>query len=374
MDLSSEIIHALLPLFMTMTLGLSVATVGVVDGIAEATANITKVFSGHLSDRLGKRKPLIALGYGLAAASKPFFPLASGPIPVLGARFADRVGKGIRGAPRDAMIADVTAPETRGRAFGLRQSLDTIGAFAGPLLAIGLMFLLADDIRKVFWVAFVPAAAAVALVVFALDEPVVHSPPARRRLTYRDVRFLGGAFWAVAAVGAVFSLGRISEAFLILRATGAGLPVWLAPLVLVVMNLVYSAGSYPAGVLSDSHSPSRLLGWGIAAAICSDLVLAFASGLPGVFAGIALWGVHMALTQGVLSRMVADSAPEHLRGSAFGILSLVTGLALLIASVIAGLAWDAWGPRATFGLEAAFFAASAAGLVLVRRAYSPAAS
>ena len=365
MDVSSEIIHALLPLFMTATLGLSVAMVGLVDGIAEATASITKVFSGYLSDRIGRRKPLILIGYGLAALSKPLFPLAAGAWPVLGARFADRIGKGIRGAPRDALIADVTPAQARGRAFGLRQSLDTAGAFIGPLLAIALMVAFAGDMRRVFWVALIPALAAVALVLL-VREPAPAAGDARAPIRLAELARLGRPFWAVAMVGTCFSLARISEAFLILKANAAGLPVTLAPLVLVVMNLVYSAGAYPAGVLSDRHPPRRLLLWGIAALIAADLLLAFAGGLASVWAGIALWGAHLALTQGVLSRMVADAAEPRLRASAFGVFSLATGLALLAASVAAGLLWVWAGPRYTFAVAAALAALSALLLVALR--------
>ena len=363
MDLSSEIIHALLPLFMTATLGLSVAAVGLVDGIAEATANTAKIFSGYLSDRVGRRKPLILLGYGLAAVSKPLFPLADALLPILGARFADRIGKGIRGAPRDALIADVTPPELRGRAFGLRQSLDTVGAFAGPLMAIGLMLVLANDMRLVFWVALIPALIAVALVLLGVEDRATPQEEGRVPIRLADLAELGRPFWIVAAIGTLFSLARISEAFLILKANAEGLPLALTPLVLVAMNLVYAVGAYPAGALSDRSQPRNLLLWGIGALVAANLVLASGLGLIGAFVGIVLWGAHMALTQGILARMVADCAPLRLRGSAFGMFSLMTGLALLVASVVAGLLWDWTGPQGTF-LAAATFAA-VSGLLLV---------
>lgn len=381
MDVSSEIIHALLPLFMTATIGLSVAAVGLIDGIAEASASVTKVFSGWLSDRIGRRKPLILLGYGLAAASKPLFPTAAGALPILAARFADRIGKGIRGAPRDALIADVTPPELRGRAFGLRQSLDTAGAVIGPLLALVLMALLANDMRLVFWFAAIPAAAAVLLVLFGVEDYRVGPLPAqvqsdrpagpviaagkgvaREPLRLAELKQLGLGFWWVVVIGVAFSLARFSEAFLILKADAEGLPLALAPLVLVVMNLVYSAGAYPAGALSDRRRPAELLGWGIFVLVLGDLVLAVTNGLAGAFAGIALWGVHMALTQGVLARMVADQAGDRLRGSAFGLFNLATGGALLLASVAAGLLWDMFSPSATFLAAAGL--ASLAGLLL----------
>lgn len=370
MDISSEIIHALLPLFMTATLGLSVAVVGLVEGIAEATANITKVFSGYISDRTGRRKPLILLGYGLGAASKPLFALAAGALPVLGARFADRIGKGIRGAPRDALVADVTPPELRGRAFGLRQSLDTVGASAGPLIAIGLMVVLANDMRLVFWFAVIPALIAVSLVLLGVEDRSTQEEEGRVPIRFSDLNQLDRAFWTVAAIGLLFSLARISEAFLILKASAEGLPLALAPLVLVVMNLVYSASAYSAGALSDKIPPRVLLLWGIFALVAADLLLAFTQGLIAAFAGIALWGGHMALTQGVLARMVADSAPPSLRGSAFGIFSLLTGLALLIASVVAGLLWDSVGPEMTFTAAAVFAGASGILLFIRRRGTS----
>lgn len=364
MDISSEIIHALLPLFMTTTLGLSVAMVGLVDGIAEATANLSKIFSGYVSDRIGRRKPLILLGYGLGAASKPLFPLAAGVLPIFAARFADRIGKGIRGAPRDALIADVTPVEARGRAFGLRQSLDTVGAFVGPLIAILLMALLANDMRLVFWIAVAPALVAVGLVLVGIEDGAPAAKRVRVPLRFSDLRQVGPAFWVVTTIGVMFALARISEAFVILKANAEGLPLALAPLVLVAMNLVYSLGAYPAGALSDRMKPRSLLLWGMLALVAADLLLAFAVNLPMVFAGIVLWGVHMALSQGILARMIADSAPQSVRGSAFGIFSLASGVALLLASVIAGLLWDQIGPNATFLAAAGFAAATSTALLL----------
>ncbi|HLL30979.1 MAG TPA: MFS transporter [Allosphingosinicella sp.] len=369
MDLSSEIIHALLPLFMVGTLGLSVAAVGLIDGIAESTASITRVFSGWLSDRLGRRKPLILIGYGLAALSKPLFPLAAGALPVLAARFADRIGKGIRGAPRDALIAEVTPPQIRGRAFGLRQSMDTAGAFAGPLAAIGLMLLLANDIRTIFWIAVIPALAAVAIVLFAVEEPAAAPGAAvREPLRLADLRRLDRPYWGVVAVGVLFTLARFSEAFLILKASAEGLPLWLAPAVLVVMNLVYSAAAYPAGIASDRVGTRGLLLASLAVLAAADLLLALIPGLVAAFAAIALWGLHMGLSQGLLTRLVADRSPEPLRGSAFGLFNLASGIAMLAASVTAGLLWDAYGSAATFLAGAGFaIAAALALLVVVRR-------
>lgn len=357
MDLSSETIHALLPLFLTVTLGASVALVGLIDGVAEATASIAKVFSGYLSDLLRKRKALILIGYGLAAITKPLFALAGSPAVVFGARFADRIGKGLRGAPRDALVADVTPPEIRGRAFGLRQSLDTVGAFAGPMLAIGLMVLFANDIRMVFWIAIIPAVLAVACVVLGVeDAPLATAPVAAPPVRLIDLKRLPRTFWMVTLIGVVFTLARFSEAFLILKASAEGLPLVLAPLVLVVMNIVYALGAYPAGIWSDRVSAQRLFGCGLLALIAADLSLGLLPGLGGAFLGIALWGVHMALTQGLLAKLVADHAPADLRGSAFGAFNLMTGVAMLFASVIAGLVWDRFGANTTFLVGAGFSA------------------
>lgn len=366
MDVSSEIVHALLPLFLTTALGASVAFVGLIDGVAESTAAIAKVFSGYISDRVGRRKPLILLGYALGAASKPLFAVAAAPWFVLGARFADRVGKGLRGAPRDALVADVTPETIRGRAYGLRQALDTAGAFIGPLIAIALMALFASDFRIVFWIAVLPGVIAVLLVLVGVEDRRARAdtaPPMRAV----DLRNLPAGFWIVVGIGVLLTLARFSEAFLILRAHDLGLPVMLAPLVLVVMNVVYSLGSYPAGALADTHRPRDLLLLGLAALIAGDIALALATDIFMAFLGIALWGAHMALSQGLLSKLVADRAPVALRASAFGLFNLATGVALLGASVLAGMLWDLMGAAATFLASAVFALAASLALMAFRR-------
>jgi MFS family permease len=365
MDISSELIHSLLPVFLVTTLGTTVLVVGLIEGAAEATALMVKVFSGVLSDYWGRRKPLAVLGYGLGALSKPLFALATTSGLVLSARLIDRVGKGIRGAPRDALIADIAAPEIRGAAFGLRQALDTVGAFLGPLLAIGLMLLWANDFRAVFWVAVIPGVLSVALLVFAVREP---RPAAGERrgnpIRRENLRRLGRAYWWVVGVGAVFTLARFSEAFLVLRAQQGGLALAWAPLVLITMNIVYSIGAYPFGKLSDKMSHRALLAWGLAVLIAADLLLATSGAGGMLWGGIALWGLHMAMTQGLLSAMVAQAAPADLRGTAFGFFNLVSGLALLLASGLAGLMWDQWGAPATFLAGAAFSVAALSVLAL----------
>lgn len=368
MDISSEMIHALLPVYMVAVLGTSTLAVGIIEGIAEATASITKVFSGALSDWLGKRKLLAALGYGLAAVTKPIFPLASSLDWLIAARFIDRVGKGIRGAPRDALVADIAPPELRGASFGLRQSLDTIGAFVGPLLAIGLMWLTADHFQTVFWIAVIPAFLSVGLIIVAVKEP--ERPAALRRVRmplHRDeLRRLGTTYWWVVAVAAMFTLARFSEAFLILRAQSIGLPLALVPIVLVLMSLAYSLSAYPLGILSDRMDKVTILIAGLGLLVVADVVLAFAGGIAAVGLGVVLWGLHMGFTQGLLATLIAETAPAELRGTAFGMFNLVCGLALLAASIIAGALWDTAGPEATFLAGAAFATLTVLGLIRIR--------
>jgi MFS family permease len=368
MDVSSEMIHALLPVYLVTVMGASMVTVGIIEGAAEATASIVKIFSGALSDWLGKRKLLAAIGYGLAAFTKPVFPLAGSVGWLVAARLVDRVGKGIRGAPRDALVADIAPPHLRGASFGLRQSLDTIGAFLGPLLAIGLMWMTANAFQTVFWVAVIPAFLALALLLFAVREPA--RPAGLRKvgfpLSLPELRRLGTPYWLVVAVATVFTLARFSEAFLVLRAQGLGLPLMLVPMVRVVMNVVYALAAYPAGVLSDRYNRLTVLLVGLALLVAADLVLAFAPGLPGVAMGVALWGLHMGVTQGLLATLVADTAPSELRGTAYGMFNLLGGLALLAASVVAGALWDGFGPQATFLAGAGFTALAVLGLGLVR--------
>ena len=362
MDISSEMIHALLPVYLVTAFGASALAVGIIEGIAEATASITKIFSGALSDRLGKRKVLAALGYGLAAVTKPVFPLATDLVAIVSARFIDRVGKGIRGAPRDALVADIAPAELRGASYGLRQGLDTIGAVVGPLLAVLLMWLTANAFQVVFWAAVIPAFLSFFLISFAVKEP--ERPSGLRRvavpLAPSELRALGTRYWLVVAIAALFTLARFSEAFLILRANADALPVMLVPLVLVGMNLVYTASAYPAGALSDRMDPNRLLGLGMVVLIAADLVLALVPGFLGLGLGVALWGLHMGLTQGLFAKLVADSVPAELRGTGFGMFNLVSGIAMLLASVIAGGLWDATGPGTTFLAGAGF-----AGLALI---------
>lgn len=355
MDISSEIIHSLLPAFMVTVLGASVFTVGLIEGFAEATALIVKVFSGTLSDYLGRRKLLAVIGYGMAAFTKPLFALTSNIGIVLGARVLDRIGKGIRGAPRDALIADLTPPHLRGAAFGLRQSLDTVGAFIGPLLAIGLMLLWSNDFRAVFWVAVIPGVLAVALLVFGVHEP--ERPADAKRINpihLKNLKRLDSSYWWVVAVGAIFTLARFSEAFLVLRAMQGGLPVAWVPVVMVAMNVVYALSAYPFGKLSDGMSHTKLLALGLVVLIAADLVLAYSNHWGVMLLGVALWGLHMGMTQGLLATMVAHTAPADLRGTGFGFFNLVSGVAMLIASALAGFLWDRFGASMTFHAGAAF--------------------
>jgi len=368
MDISSEMIHALLPVYLVTVMGSSMVTVGFIEGIAEATASITKIFSGALSDRLGKRKLLAVAGYGLAAFTKPVFPLAPTVGWLIAARFVDRIGKGIRGAPRDALVSDISPPHLRGASFGLRQSLDTVGAFVGPLLAIGLMWWTADNFRAVFWIAVVPGFLSLAVMLLAVEEPPrpdgIHGID--NPLSLEAIKRLGQVYWRVVMIGVVFTLARFSEAFLILRAQNVGLGVMWVPAVLVGMNVVYALSAYPAGVLSDRLDRKGLLAAGLVMLAGADLALAAMPNLTGVALGVALWGLHMGFTQGLFAALVADASPPDLRGTAFGFFNLLTGIAMLAASVVAGALWDGYGPAGTFFAGLTFALAALLGLLAMR--------
>ncbi len=369
MDVSSELVHSLLPLFMSSVLGVSMTSVGVVEGIAEATALVTKIFSGTLSDYLGKRKLLTLIGYGGAALTKPLFPLANGLGLVVAARFIDRVGKGIRGAPRDALMGDLAPPEIRGACFGLRQSLDTVGAFVGPLLAILFMWLFASNIRSALWIAVIPAFISVAILAWGVEEPTSTGPKknARNPIRLQDIRQIGSAYWQLVAVSAVLTLARFSEAFLILKAQSTGLRLAFVPAVMVVMNIVYSLSAYPVGILSDRMERKNLLPIGVGFLIAADLVLGVADNFWMLALGVSLWGLHLGFTQGVFATMVTDTTPPQLRGTAYGVYNLVCGLAMLVASVLAGVLWDGYGASATFFTGAAFASLSLIGLMYLNR-------
>ncbi|MDR5730369.1 MAG: MFS transporter [Terriglobia bacterium] len=364
MDISSEMIHSLLPMFLMTTLGASAFAVGLIEGLAESTALLVKMVSGAWSDYLGKRKGLALSGYTLGALSKPLFAVAPATGFDLFARLVDRSGKGLRGAPRDALIADITPPPLLGAAFGLRQSLDSVGAFIGPLVGTGLMLLWADNFRAVFWIAAIPGALAVALLVFGVHEPKLHRPAARvNPITRTNLKRMTPSYWWVVGIGAVFTLARFSEAFLVLRAQQGGIPIALVPLVMVAMNVIYSASAYPFGKLSDRISHAKLLALGLVVLVAADLVLANSNHWGFVLGGVALWGVHLGITQGLLATMVADNAPADLRGTAYGFFNLISGIAMLAASAAAGLIWDKLGAATTFHAGAALCVVALIGLV-----------
>ena len=368
MDISSEMIHALLPVYMVTVLGTSMATIGFIEGLAEATASITKIFSGALSDWLGNRKLLAVLGYGLAACTKPIFPLAQTVDWLIAARFVDRIGKGIRGAPRDALIAEIAPVHLRGASFGLRQSLDTAGAFIGPLLGVALMWWTANDFQSVFWIAVVPAFMALGLIIFAVREPrrPSGSPDVKSPLSLAAMKRLGSGYWRVVLVAMAFNLARFSEAFLILRAHDVGVPTLWVPTVLVAMNIVYALAAYPAGVLSDRFDRKKMLAIGLIVLGCADVALALTPNIAGIAVGLVLWGLHMGLTQGLFATLVADASPPELRGTAFGCFNLSAGLSMLVASLIAGWLWDLYGPGATFGAGGIFTLLALGGLLAMR--------
>lgn len=370
MDVSSEMIHSLLPLFMATTLGASVIIIGLIEGLAEATALIIKVFSGVLSDYLGKRKGLAMLGYGLGALSKPLFAMAGSSGMIFSARMIDRVGKGIRGAPRDALVADVTPSEIRGAAYGLRQSLDTIGAFLGPLLAVGLMLLWNNDFHTIFWVAVIPGVLSIALLWFGLSEPKTPVTDKRTNpLRRENLKKLSAAYWWVVGLGALFTLARFSEAFLVLRAYQMDIPLFAIPLVMVAMNLVYSLSAYPFGKMSDSMNHTRMLQAGLLVLIAADITLALSHHWSTLLIGVGLWGIHMGMTQGLLAAMIAHTAPAELRGTAFGMFNLISGIALLLASTGAGILWETLGAASTFYAGAVICAIVLAGMRFTPAAY-----
>lgn len=369
MDISSEMIHALLPVYMVTVLGTSMATIGFIEGLAEATASITKIFSGALSDWLGKRKLLAVLGYGLAACTKPIFPLAQTVDWLIAARFVDRIGKGIRGAPRDALIAEIAPVHLRGASFGLRQSLDTVGAFIGPLLGVALMWWTENDFQSVFWIAVVPAFMALGLIIFAVREPrrpSSGSPDVKSPLSLAAMKRLGSTYWRVVLVAMAFNLARFSEAFLILRAHDVGVPALWVPTVLVAMNIVYALAAYPAGVLPDRFDRKKMLAIGLILLGCADLALAMIPNIAGIAVGLVLWGLHMGLTQGLFATLVADASPPELRGTAFGCFNLSAGFSMLVASLIAGWLWDLYGPGTTFGAGGIFTLLALGGLLAMR--------
>ena len=368
MDISSELVHSLLPVFMATVLGTSMVTIGIIEGLAEGAAAITKVFSGAISDYCGKRKFLAVAGYALSAVTKLVFPVATTIGWVFGARFVDRLGKGIRGAPRDALVADIAPLQLRGAAYGLRQSLDSVGAFIGPLLAVMFMIWFANDLRAVLWVAVLPAFVAVLVLIVGVREPESpkHVADSPKRLTLSDVKRLPRQYWLVVALGAFFTLSRFSEAFLILRAQDLGLAIGYVPLIMIAMNIVYSLFAYPAGAAADRFPARTILVFGLGVLVAADVVLAMAASAGTAFVGAALWGLHMAFTQGLLLKLVADTAPAELRGTAFGAFNLVSGVALILASVLAGWLWSAFGAPATFAAGAFFAFLSAVGLLLHR--------
>lgn len=355
MDVSSEMIHSLLPLFMVTTLGTSVLAVGLIEGVAEATALIVKIFSGVLSDYLGQRKRLALLGYALGAFTKPLFAIATSSGLILSARIIDRVGKGIRGAPRDALVAEIAPAHLRGAAFGLRQSLDTVGAFLGPLLAVGLMILWANDFRAVFWVAVIPGLLAVLLLFLGVTEPKQnHTNHRINPISKANLKRLNAAYWWVVIIGALFMLARFSEAFLVLKGQQSGIPIAYTPLIMVAMNIIYAATAYPFGKLSDRLSHTRLLAFGLIVLIAADLLIANSHHRSTLLFGLTLWGIHMGITQGLLAALVAATSPKDLLGTAYGFFNLMSGIALLVASALAGLVWDLYGSAATFYAGAVF--------------------
>jgi Major Facilitator Superfamily. len=367
MDTSSELVHSLSPVLLVNVLGASVVAVGMIEGVAEGIAAFTKVFAGAASDYFRRRKTLIVLGYALAALAKPLFPLATSASWVFAARFIDRMSKGIRDAPRDALVADITAQTERGAAYGLRQALDSLGSVVGPILAVLLMLALSGKIRTAMWIAVIPGILAVIVVALLVREPHQKQAAVREPPDWGKARELPPRFWLIVTVGAIFTAARFSDSFLILRARDIGLSASYAPMIIVVLSCICAAGAYPAGVASDRISPRNLLLIGLGFLIAADVVLGVGHSIVPIFAGGALWGVHLALTQGVFAKIISDFVPVDLRGTGFGIFDLARGVAFVIANVVAGWWWRMSGAPAAFFSAAAFATIGGIGLAVATR-------
>lgn len=368
-DLSSEMIYPVLPLFLANVIGASTMFIGLIEGIAESTASFLKVFSGWLSDKFGKRKQLVLAGYGLSSLVKPLLAVATSGWHVLGVRFVDRIGKGIRGAPRDAMIADVTEPDKRGRAFGFHRAMDTAGAVIGPAATFLILMLFGNNYRLLFLIAAVPALIAVAIIIFGIKEKRPQSPAGDCRIappvsnvrTERQKAPLSRQFIILLIIIGVFTLGNSSDAFLILRAQGAGIAVWLIPLLWLFFNLVYTLVSMPAGRLSDKIGRKRIILLGFIIYAASYLGLAFANAGWQIWALFGLYGVYYAMTEGVIRAHIADVVPEATRATSYGIYNFVVGVLVLPANLLTGWIWKVAGYQTALSVGAGLAILAAAG-------------
>lgn len=356
-DGASEMIYPLLPIFLTAVLGVGPAVLGVIEGIAETTASLLKLYSGYLSDRIKQRKGWIVAGYTLSNLIRPLIAFSTSWIHVLVLRFSDRVGKGIRTSPRDALIADSTAPEYRGVAFSFHRAMDHSGAIIGPLIATGLLLIFQDDLKTVFLLSFIPGLLAVGLLLFGLREKQVEAPRATAasvlnfRAAWADI---STNFRKYLLIIFLFTLGNSSDVFLLLRAQQLGVPIALLPTIWVVLHIVKMSFSIPGGLLSDRIGRKKVIiaGWIIYALVYAGF--AFATSQWHAWALFAIYGIFFGLTEGVEKALVADLAPAHLRGSAFGLYNLVIGIGALPASLIFGLVWQQFGAAAAFSMGAGF--------------------
>lgn len=366
MDVSTEIVHSVMPIYLVTVLGASPMLVGAIDGVAEATASIMKVFSGALSDWVGRRKPLAIAGYGMAAITRPILPFASTVTEIFALRILDRIGKGVRVAPRDALVADHVRPEILGAAYGLRQGLDTIGALVGPIIAAIVLASSNNDFQWVFWVSCIPAALCVLIISLGVSEAARPADRPRPAFPLRpsQVRRLRGVFWGSMAIIMLLLIPRFSEGFLLLKAQQSGISVTWVPLLLAAVNLVAAPVSFPAGRLSDRIGRRHLVMSGFAVLVAAQLVLTVTDGPIGVLVGALFWGLHLGMTQGVLAAMIVDHAPADLRGTAFGVFHVASGLAVLVGSFGAGWIWDQLGSTTMFATAAAIGVAGLAALVI----------
>jgi MFS family permease len=342
MDLSSEMILSILPIFLVTGLGVSVLTLGLIEGLAEGVASVIKAFSGALSDYLKKRKILVVIGYGLSTLTKPFFALASTATWIFVARFVDRLGKGIRGAPRDSLIADSTSTKIRGTAYSLRQTLDTLGAVLGPIFAIIILYLTTNNFRLVLWFAVIPAVLCIVVLIFGVKESTLKKNISRKKSYFLFENFLKitPVIWLFFLTVFILNLGHFSEAFLLLRSQEIGLKVSFIPVVFVVMNVAYAIVAVPFGHLADRGGFFILIVCGFLILVLADIILALTNSVGWMFVGIIFWGIHLGMTQGLLLAMISKLSPLELRGTSFGLFHAISGVALLTASLIAGYLWQ----------------------------------
>lgn len=362
MKISSVIVFTLSPLFMTQVLGASIFAVGILEGILEVITLLARIFSGIISDYIHKRKSIIVVGYIFALISRPFLALATRMEDVFLGRAFDRIGNGLDATPRDALVGDLAPPQIKGACYGLRESLSRAGSFAGALLVMALLWLTEGNFSLVFWIGSIPTVLALmVLVIFVKDSPnqqAQHKKPTHK-FKLKDLKKLPLPFWLILLLSGLFMLSNFSGAFLILRAEQTGLDLHLTSLVMIIQNLATAGTAYPVGYLSDKMGRRSMMGVGIVLIVCSDLLLAWGGSLYTILGGVLLWGAEIGITQSILAVFLADTCPQDLRGTGFGLFHFINGCCLLLANVFAGWIWHDVNPSAMFLASAVMASCSA---------------